>query len=278
LEDARGIGLACLALAEAQRRTTNTDLFVYDEKRKIEYLADAAKRAEEAVEIFTDKVTNEPLRLAEAYIELGCVYREWIRQLRKEDPAWDENIERSRAAFERAMKIAKESSYEYRAIDALVNMAWLYYYAGDRSKVRNVLQERVRNQTPEDYLYTREHPAKHDASIPWHWVQLGKANVLLGMMFFDEYREVHTKDPYLAETKLREAAHYWTLSMAYNKLYGTSFRDFNKGREDVYRQLAKLNLQEMQWVKESIEQTHREYHIPDDGRAFEQLLRERFSL
>lgn len=83
LEDARGIGLACLALAESLRRTTNTDVFVYGEKKKIEYLIEAAKHAEEAVRIFTEKAKEEPLRLVESYIELGCVYREWIRQLRK---------------------------------------------------------------------------------------------------------------------------------------------------------------------------------------------------
>lgn len=40
--------------------------------------------------------------------------------------------------------------------------------------------------------------------------------------------------------------------------------------------LAELNIQEMKWVRDSIEQTHRVYHIPEDGRAFEELLKERF--
>jgi hypothetical protein len=104
---------------------------------------------------------------------------------------------------------------------------------------------------------------------------LGKANVLLGMMYFDEYK-LHTKDLQQAEKKLRQMAHNWVLSMAYNRLYGNHFRDFSKGREDVYSLLAKLNTQEMTWVKDSMEKTHREYHIPEDGRAFEELLKERF--
>lgn len=54
------------------------------------------------------------------------------------------------------------------------------------------------------------------------------------MMFFDEYKELAAKDQQIAEKKLRQAAHNWALSMAYNKLYGSFFRDFNKGREDVY--------------------------------------------
>jgi tetratricopeptide (TPR) repeat protein len=278
LEDARGIGLACLALAESLRRTTNTDLFVYNENKKVEYLTNAAKLAEDAVKIFTEKVKGEPLRLVEAYIELGCVYREWIRQLGKEDPVRKEKIERSHVAFEMAVKAAEEAGYEYRATDALVNLAWLYYYTGDFSKARDLLDKKGRDQIDDECLYTKEHEAAHNIPIPWHWVQIGKAYVLLGMMVFDEYREARAKDLHLAEKKLCRAAHNWTLSMAYNKLYGSVFRDFSKGREDVYTRLAELNIQEMSWVKDSMEQTHREYHIPDDGRAFEKLLEERFRI
>lgn len=273
-EDARGIGLACLALAEALRRTTNTDRFVYDEKMKIEYLTEAEKRAQEAVKIFTEMVKNEPLRLVEAYMELGCIYREWTRQPGAQ-PEREEKTGQGHAAFEQAVNRARASGYEYRALDALVNQAWLHYYTGNFPAARELLVEQVRKQIADKYLYTTEHEAARNNPIPWHWVQLGKANVLLGMMFFDEYLAC-AKEPQFAETKLRQAAHNWTLAMAYNALYGSVFRDFSKGREDVYNKLAKLNLQEMVWVKDSMEQTHREYHIPNGGRAFEELLEERF--
>jgi len=277
-EDARGTGLACLALAEALRRTTNTDRFVYDEKMKIQYLNEAEKRVKEAVKIFTETVKNEPLRLVEAYIELGCVYREWVRQLGQNKPEWAEKIERSCAAFESAEEIAREGGYEYRATDSLVNLAWLYYYIGDFSKARDLLDTKGRAQIKDEYLYTKEHEAASRIPIPWHWVQLGKAYVLLGMMVYDEYRDVRANDPEKAQKKLRQAAHNWTISMAYNKLYGSVFRDFSKGRDDVYSRLSELNLQEMEWVKDSMEQTHREYHIPESGRAFEELLKERFQI
>lgn len=271
LEDARGIGLACLALAESLRRTTNTDLFVYAERRKIEYLTRAAELAEEAVMIFTEKIKNEPLRPVEAYIELGCVYREWIRSLPKEHPERRKQIERSRVAYEKAVKVARESGYEYRAIDALVNMAWLYYYVNDLEKAREILTKEVRNHIGDEYLFTREHGVVREALNPWHWVQLGKANVLLGMMFFDEYLSA-PKDSPLAKQKLQQAVHNWVLSMAYNTLYSKDFRDFKKGREDIYKRLSTLNSQEMKWVRESMERTHNEYHISDEQRAFEQQL------
>lgn len=271
LEEPRGIGLACLALAEALRRTTNTDLFVYAEERKIEYLTRAAELAEEAVKVFTDKVKEEPLRLAEAYIELGCVYREWIRSLPREHPERKKKAERSRVAYERAVKVARDAGYEYRAIDALVNMAWLYYYVGDLEKARDMLKVDVRNHIGDEYLFTREHGVDRKTLNPWHWVQLGKANVLLGMMFFDEYLEA-AKASSEAKQKLQQAAHNWTLSMAYNTLYSKDFRDFKKGREDIYKRLSTLNSQEMKWIRESMERTHTEYHILEEQKAFENQL------
>ncbi len=200
-------------------------------------------------------------------------------QLVKEDPVREEKIRRSHVAFDMAVKIARRASYEYRAIDALINLAWLYYYAGDFSKSRGILAERVKDQIGDEYLYTKKNPAKVEVPISWHWVQLGKANILLGMMSFDEYRKAQfLKDLQAAEKNLRQAAHNWALSMAYNNLYGNFFRDFNKGREDVYNRLTELNIQEMKWVKESMEQTYREYHIPENGQMLQELLKERFQI
>lgn len=277
LENTNGIGLACVALAEALRRMTNADLLTH--AQSLERLENASRYAEEAVKIFTEQV-KQPLRLVEAYIEVGCVYREWARRLLIDDPERAAMVEKSQEAYEATVAIADDKGYEYRAIDALVNLAWLYYYVSDFEKAREVLMERVRSRLGDEYLYTREHGVDTGpTTVSWNWVQLGKANVLLGMIFFDEYKEANRlKNKALAEQKLRQAAHNWTLSMAYNRLYGEDFRDFAKGRDDVYEKLEQLNMEEMNWVKSSMEQTHEEYHIDGPQRAFEQLLKQRFGL
>ena len=278
MEAVRGIGLASHALAEALRRMTNADLLTRGQA--IQHLQDAYKYADDAITIFRDQI-QEPLRLVEAYIELGCVYRGWVRYLSADDPARQEQIEKSCAAYEAAVQVAEDTGYEYRAIDALVNMAWLFYYVGDIQQVELILRTRVRDERMADsYLYTREHTAD-EKRIPnaWNWVQLGKANILLGMLHFDQYMQANREDDkILAKEKLRQAAHNWTLSMAYNSFYGKNFRDFNKGREDVYERLDQLNLEELSWVVESMNQTHEVYSVAQEQRAFEQLLKERFGL
>jgi tetratricopeptide (TPR) repeat protein len=277
MEDARGIGLACHALAESLRRITNMDLLKHEEI--IKHLRWASALAEEAVKIFTEQV-KQPLRLAEAHIEVGCVYREWARHLPANNPERAEKVKHSQAAYEAAVAVAKEWGYEYRAIDALVNMAWLYYYVGETEKAREVLSQRVRKRLGDEHLYTKEHGVDEShAPTSWNWVQLGKANVLLGMNYFDQYKQADTiKDRLQAEERLRQAAHNWTLSMAYNSLYGKDFRDFTKGREEVYERLEQLNNEEMEWVRDSMDRTHREYHVAEEQRAFEQFLKERFGL
>jgi tetratricopeptide (TPR) repeat protein len=277
MEIVGGIGLACLALAESLRRMTNADLLTHEQA--IEHLREASRYAEEAVKIFTEQV-KQPLRLVEAEIEFGCVYREWARHLPADNPERPEKIEQSRIAYEAAVTVAKEWGYEYRAIDALVNMAWLYYYVGDTEKARDILRERVRKRLGDEHVYTKVHgvDASH-APTSWNWVQLGKANVLLGMIFFDEYKQAdREKNKPLAEERLRQAAHNWTLSMAYNSLYGKDFRDFTKGREEIYERLEQLNLEEIEWVRDSMNRTYREYHIAEDQRTFEQFLEERFGV
>jgi len=278
IEIASGIGLACLAYAESLRRMTNVpDLLTHGQA--VEHLKDAGKYAEDAVTIFTEQA-KQPLRLVESYIEVGCVYREWIRHLPADDSGREGKVEKSRAAYEAAVDIAEKGKYEYRAIDALVNLAWLYYYAGSAKTAEDVLRNRVRDRLGDEHLFTTGHgvDASH-APTSWNWVQLGKANVLLGMIHFSQYKQANqTKRRPEAEQKLRQAAHNWTLSMAYNSLYGKDFRDFTKGREDVYECLEQLNTEEMNWVVDSMKRTHREYHVTEEQRAFEQFLKDRFGL
>lgn len=277
MENVSGIGLGCLAYAEALRRMTNADLLTH--AQAIEHLQEAARYAEEAVKVFSEQV-KQPLRLAEAYIEVGCVYREWARHLPPNDLQRAEKVKQSRTAYEGAVAIADQREYEYRAIDALVNMAWLYYYVDDCDAALEVLNKRVKTRFDDEHLYTMRHGVdQSDPPASWNWVQLGKANVLLGMIYFDEYKQAdRVKDRETAERKLRQAAHSWTLSMAYNSLYGQDFRDFAKGREDVYERLYQLNNKEMDWVINSMKQTFKEYHIAKEQRSFEQFLQERFGL
>ena len=71
----RGIGLSCIALAEALRRASDQESLFSSEERA-DLLREARDHAEEAVSVFIETIP-ERARVVEAYIEAGCVYRQW---------------------------------------------------------------------------------------------------------------------------------------------------------------------------------------------------------
>ena len=134
LQYQRGTGLALIALAESTRRYSTTTLTTLNER--IDLLREARKYAREAVTIFGETHSEED-RLVEALIEVGCACRDWAR-LHKEHPALTETLtetlddlkEESKAALEKAAEVAG-ATLPHKHLDALVNLAWLGYYAGD---------------------------------------------------------------------------------------------------------------------------------------------------
>jgi hypothetical protein len=277
LEQPRGVGLACHALAEALRRMTNVPNLLRPET-VFPTLERAKQLSEEAEEIF-NTVIDEPLRLAEAKIELGCVCREWVRRLTEHDPKRSELLEMGEQALEEAVEIAGEA-YFYRAIDALVNLAWLYYYIGDSKRAEELLANQVRKRIDDEYLYTTDHGVdKEEFSgvIPWIWVQLGKADLLLGVIRFDEYqRRDREKDMEGAEEYLRKAGHNWALSLSYDALFGDDFRDLDRGLSVLYDKIAGLNEDEMDWLLDAMEKTYQEYHVDESEQLLARFILNRF--
>ncbi len=272
LEQPRGIGLACTALAESLRRMTSISDLLTDEL-SMKNLEAAEQYAKEAVEIFTNSV-EEPMRLAEAYIELGCIYREMARHTKSNETFVVKLIMEGKKAFDLSVRSAG-TEFAYRGVDALVNLAWMYYYVGyfdDAQKVINNIK------IDERYLFKKNYvPVIEDDLIPWHWVQLGKANLLLGKMAFDKYEQANAlQDISEAKLQLKKAAHDWMLSIAYNEKYEKDFRDLTRGRQEIYNCLRILNFNEMGWVKEGIHQAYEKYANASELQSFENFLIEQF--
>jgi hypothetical protein len=263
LEQPRGIGLASHALAESLRRMTNIRDLLTNEQSMIN-LELAERYAKEAVGIFTD-IVKEPLRLVEAYIELGCIYREMAWRTRSNN----ELVAKSKDAFDAAVHNAGVE-FAYRAIDAQVNLAWLYYYLGNfkgaQKEIADVLEE-----IEEPYLFTKEHaPLETENTIPWNWVQLGKAYLLLGKIAFDNYEQANQQANIIeAREHLKTVAHDWTLAMAYNEKYGRDFSEVIGEYKVIYNSLTALKLEELQWVIESINNVYHTYFNAPILKTFE---------
>lgn len=285
LEQPRGVGLACIALAEAYRRMTRAP-GPRDPLHSVDLLRKAEKYAREAQDVFSSRDFAETLRLIEALIELGCVYREWAR-LRPKDPSSEDGspnelAERGQQALRQAAKRA-HGVLVHKEVDALVNLAWLRYYVKDPDGARQIIEQQV--YALADQYRTLEGPRLPPPTDPntFIWVQLGKSQLLLGQIAFDRYQvldqqrkqtgvEVEPSEPFL-----RQAALHCTLSLAYDELFANDFRDLRAGLDTIYRNLKKLNSEELQTVYRAVRQTAEDSHL-DSPSQMQVFLEKSFGL
>ncbi len=274
LEQPRGIGLACTALAESLRRMTNvSDLLTIEQA--LDNLKLAEQYALEAVEIFKNNV-KERLRLVEAYIELGCDYRETARRKNAKHDDSTEFVRKGEQAFDLAVANS-DAEFAYRGVDALVNKAWMYYYVDNFEKAGELVNS-VLGMIQPQYLFTNERaPIHEEEQVPWYWVQLGKAYLLLGNISFKRYEQAHNLgDNEEMVRELKNLGGYWTLSLAYDAQFGKDFRDVKSGRKTMYNCLYNRNPQEWIWVREGIESIKKEYVKAQEFELFGEYINKQF--
>lgn len=244
LNQPRGVGLACIALAEALRRRSWASPELYPPEKRAEFLRKAADHCLEAVDIFASQVPERP-RLVEALIEQGCTYRDWaaIRgSYQGADPDFKTLARRAEDALRRAMREGEgEPGLFHKVIDAQVNLAWLYHYQDDDGRAGQEL-EKVVSRVPPEYLITLGQGLP-DRDLPqsFLWVQLGKAQSLYGQMAM---RRFHDSQGSERLEHLESAGYHYTLSLAYDELFATEFRDMRRGMERIYDDMKKLNRRE----------------------------------
>lgn len=282
LEQQRGVGLACIALAEALRRMTGVP-GLPDPQRNVTLLRQAEVYARRAMDIFTREVAEKP-RLIEALIELGCVYREWARLRPQydsvEDGSQQELAERGEYALRRAATEA-HGLLTHKEVDALVNRAWLRFYVKDTVGARQIIEGEVYPLAQEYRIVEKQGPPELPDSNAFLWVQLGKANLLLGQIAFDEYRVKYDElkqagaDTAAVTYLLQEAARYFTLSLAYDELFASDFRDLRAGLDVIYRDLKVLNPAELRIVYEATRETAKDFGLDRSGSSRMQVFMEK---
>jgi tetratricopeptide (TPR) repeat protein len=257
----RGIGLAYTALAEAHRRSADTPR-VYFPAEKAEQLRLAEDFANQAVQIFQEEVP-ERLRLVEALIELGCAYRDWARLWPEyhdeEDPDQPELIENGIAALKEAVQQAAEA-FPYRQVDALVDLAWLYFYVETPEQAEKTLRK-AKDSVPKKYYIDKGMP-KVDDPMAFFWVQLGKMHLLQGQM---KLRRYWNKPPVRGKTRNKELLHkvaeHFTLTLAYDELFAEDFRDMQRAKDTMYEALKSVNVQELETLYKGVDETAKDYDM-----------------
>ncbi|MFN8483165.1 MAG: tetratricopeptide repeat protein [Anaerolineae bacterium] len=287
MEQPRGVGLAGIAAAETLRRTAER-AGIHTPYEQGGLLRDAEKYARTAVEIFSSKddpKKKEQARLVEALIELGCVYRDWARL--RPQYTWDDDPQalELEAQSEKVLRQAAAEAHvpvPFREVEARVNLAWLYFYKGERARAERMVHEEILPLISREYLIIEGSSVPHpDEPITFYWVQLGKTHILLGEIEAGAYSALYDKlksvgsDTAPALKHLRQAAEEYTLALAYDELFASDFRDMERGLDRIYDTLKTLNPQELDVVSRAIRDTEQKYNLPPPSRMrtyFEESL------
>ncbi len=308
LEMLRGVGMASVALAEAHRRMSTTGEVYFPEERA-HLLAQAAGYATDAVRIFggdpglppaeREPQVDEPARLVDALIEQGCAYRDWAWRRPDYDQRPDEEGEMvtdppredlaqlGERALTEAARLAK-AQQPHRAVDALVNLAWLKYFVEVPKQAETTLDQ-VWDIIPTGYrILEGQGLPEAGQDMPWHWVQLSKAHRLLGELAYERYErenelykrarrqpdsEAAQRHQDNAYEHLERVATEYTLAEAYDELYGQGqiHRDQKRSEEQIYDRLKGLNLEELSVFSQAVQATAQTYRFKEKPRMAELL-------
>lgn len=269
-EEPRGQGLTLLQLGEALRRLAklgDTIGYVIPDRAEAIY-SEAKKASNQAIDIFTNTpASKEPSRLAEAYIERGCLERDLIvfNKEYREKPNKQTHYQEAIYYLELAANLASQYSLLHLHLDALDDMAWAHFYAGHYTLAETSLAE-AEGLLPKDCLITEQGPHPVPSRDDFYVYQLlSKMYGLRGRMamqrfwkrqeqIYDENRELelgrfdlHKKIGEDEKTRenLQQAAEYFILALAYSQLLSPRSNALTVIYNLLYDYLKKFNTVEM---------------------------------
>lgn len=254
LGDARGIGLAAIAVGWTLRKKGSFEPFYSEEVERI--FEEGQDLLMEAIDIFETRV-EEPARLREAYAQLGLTYRDRANRYREEGIAEREEIDRleeqARHWLTRSIDRAKEQGLLMEQADLLEDLAEIHFNRGEYDSAEELL-ERSDQLIPVEYYITRREglPSLEEAD-PNLWLILGKNRVLRGRMAF-------------AQRDYEKAMEAYLLSKNYFALYSIDSmeRDVRTGAtRRGLRQLRRLPRETLEDLRRYTKSIAEEYGLSD---------------
>ena len=245
ISDRRGVGLALIALAEAQRRYAKT-LPMTTAEEQVNLLRAARNHAEEALVIF--KELNMQSRQVEALIELGCASRDWLR-VRRLTYSPRDDIRRLLDDGERSLREAADlaGNLLYLKMDALVNLAWLGYYAEKPELLQSAAAEADQSIGAEYRIQPGAgkpaiEPEKAQVLV---WPQLGKLYMLHGHQAFEDYKNFPSSDRSGCQELLQTACENYFWGLQYSSQYSKDYTNIRMIKDEVYERIKTLHASEL---------------------------------
>lgn len=232
LKEDRGIGLACNALGFALRkRGDQWKKGVYSQDEANAYFTEAFDNLQRAVEIFSH--LPEPIRLWEAYNELGSLYCDWGWLARKRASDLDAlgQYEESIKWQRKALAIARKHNLQYQIADSYDDLAQVL---SDRSALLLKLErvKEAKQSRKEALLYLD----RIDSMVPkafrlkpkrgfretlepgeTYWLSLGKVHLQRGIWAFRLEEDQFTGTR--RDERMSNGIRHFALATAYFRRY-----------------------------------------------------------
>lgn len=264
----RGQGLAHLALGQAWRKIGGLDVEILDLEEAEGYFRQSLEHLEEARRIFETEV-KEPVRLLEAYVQLGCTYRDQATFYRKRGNGQvaEADIEalaqKAEQFLRQSISVAESLDLEAEKADTLNDIAEIYYHAGEYEKAEELLQESDL-LIPRGYHITKEKGIAVSVKEPVSglWQILGKNALERGRIAFDG-------------TQYEAAMEHYLLALLYFQLFSAgavekAFREHPS--QELYENLCCLSAPRLEGLQKYLEKVAMEYNASQEP-GTQELLR-----
>jgi hypothetical protein len=259
-------GLVLLQLGESLRRlvgASRTEAVTLSDAPE-EVYREAERALQQAVEIFA--AGEEKLRLVEAYIQIGCLYRDWTQLIEKGTVTtiWQQHKQNALFYLNQAVKLAHQLDNIRYQLVALVDIAWMRYYAAEYEAVDDIYKQvKILAPTQAQFQVGYPPPQREEVHnyIFWH---LAKIYGLHGRVAFEQFtilvNKIETSQPDLtlverhelvrqdttAQALLQQAADAYVQALGYAELYSSRSAALTVIYDQLYDFLKRLNSSEFQ--------------------------------
>ncbi len=174
LEAPRGIGLARNALGYILRKQGSKNASIRNFAAAEQFFQQSEEFLKRSADIFQEKVT-EPIRLWEAYNELGSLYFDWgnyLLTIGKQQEA-ESKLQNAVEKHQAALDVAQRSMLLTQKADSADDIAKAYIAMRKPKKAKIWLNE-ARRLIPNDYDLTKRRQGPRPPAGELYWLAIGK--------------------------------------------------------------------------------------------------------